>query len=343
MSVSTVVLSVAISIALGSIVAVSAWTIDDLLIERRDTQTVFSIALSYRDHMTSSRCTLPTTALALSSVRSTLTSAGQSHPTVDEESRWRMTFDGGSNRQAGRYRIQGGWVIEHRHVRHLRAACPGRGPYARIFRRCFRFEGLPLMQAIGGILLVALMFGVVILGTQWLRTQEDLNTSRRTVEGYVTLIEGLYAFRADNVSQWPASFTNMATYLPLLQIDSVDPMQAGANGDGGRYTLAIVGGNLTLTTTVHTESHAQAVVREFGSNGSYATVVGGFEITVAVPDPGGIALMRQTLLTDGTNRMHRPLWIQNVVSAGGSCSGTGMAVNASGSLMKCDGGTWQTH
>ena len=93
-------LSVAFSVALGGIIAVSAWAIDDVLDDRRDTQTVLSIALAYRDHMTASRCTLPSTALSLSAVRATLTSAGQSHAVVDEENTWRMTFDGGSNRQA---------------------------------------------------------------------------------------------------------------------------------------------------------------------------------------------------------------------------------------------------
>ena len=59
------------------------------------------------------------------------------------------------------------------------------------------------MQIFGGILLVAAMFVVVAFGSQWWRTTEEINESRRTVEGYLTLIEGLYAYRADNVSQWP--------------------------------------------------------------------------------------------------------------------------------------------
>lgn len=199
------------------------------------------------------------------------------------------------------------------------------------------------MQAIGGILLVAVLFTVVALGSQWARTHEQVDSARRTSEGYLTLIEGLYAFRADNVSQWPASFTNLTSYLPMLQIDSIDPMQAGANGEGGRYTLAISGGSLTLATTVSNERHARSVVRGFGTNGTYAAVTNGFEITVAVPDPGGIALMQQTLLTDGTNRMHRPLWFQDVVTSGTACSGTGVGFDASGNLMRCTGGTWQPH
>ena len=199
------------------------------------------------------------------------------------------------------------------------------------------------MQMFGGILLVAILFTVVALGSQYWRTAEDLDTSRRTAEGFLTLIEGLYAYRADNVSQWPTSFSNLTPYLALLRIDAVDPMQAGTNGEGGRYTLSIAGGNVTLSTTVGTASHAQAVIREFGSNGTYAAVSDGFQITLAVPAPGGITLMQQTLLTDGTNKMHRPLWLQNTVTTGDLCTTTGMALDATGDLMKCDGGIWQPH
>ncbi|MCY4128847.1 MAG: hypothetical protein OXG15_06345 [Gammaproteobacteria bacterium] len=100
MSVGSLTLAVAFSVALGSIVAVSAWLINDALDDRRDTQTIFSIALAYRDHMTTSRCTLPSTALSLSAVRALLTAAGQSHAVVEDESAWHMTFDGGVNRQS---------------------------------------------------------------------------------------------------------------------------------------------------------------------------------------------------------------------------------------------------
>ncbi|MCY3859258.1 MAG: hypothetical protein OXG25_10175 [Gammaproteobacteria bacterium] len=199
------------------------------------------------------------------------------------------------------------------------------------------------MQTFGGILLVGVLFTVVALGTHYWRTMEELDASRRTVEGYLTLIEGLYAYRAENVSRWPASFTDLTPYLPLLQIDSVDPMQAGSNGEGGRYTLAILGGNVALTTHVRTESHARSVTREFGARGSYAAVTDGFRITVAVPTPGGITLMRQTLLTDGTNKMQRPLWIATTVATGDSCTGAGFAVDTTGNLMRCHGGVWQAY
>ena len=199
------------------------------------------------------------------------------------------------------------------------------------------------MQMFGGVLLVAVLFALVAMGAQWWRTMEDLDASRRTVEGYLTLMEGLYAFRADNVSQWPTSFTGLTPYLPHLQIDSLNPMQAGNNGDGGRYALAQSGSNLTLTSTVTTETHARTVIREFGANGTYVPVADGFAITLAIPAPGGITLMQQTLLTDGTNKMQRPLWLSTTVSAGDPCSDTGMALNSSGSLMRCTGGAWQSH
>ena len=199
------------------------------------------------------------------------------------------------------------------------------------------------MQMFGGFLLVGVVFTVVALGTHYWRTTEELDASRRTVEGYLTLIEGLYAYRAENVSRWPNSFTDLTPYLPLLQINSVDPMQAGVNGEGGRYTLTISGGNVTLTTRVTTERHARSVTREFGANGGYAALTDGFEVTVAVPTPGGITLMQQTLLTDGTNKMHRPLWLATTVAAGDPCTGSGFAVDASGNLMRCNGGLWQAY
>ena len=199
------------------------------------------------------------------------------------------------------------------------------------------------MHAIGGVLLVALMFTFVSLGTQWLRTTEDLATARRTVEGYLTLIEGLYAYRADNVSVWPSSFSALTPYLPMLHIDAVDPTQAGANGEGSRYSLAIVGGSLTISTTVSTEQHARSVVREFGANGTYLAAADGYSITIAVPAPGGISLMQHTLLTDGTNKMQRPLWLEHTVSVGDQCSETGLALDGDGNLLRCHGGYWLNH
>ena len=99
MSIWSVTLTITLSIALTGIIAVSAWAIDDVLNDRRDVQQVRSMALAYRHHMTASRCTLPATALTLSAVRSTLTGAGQNHPSVEDETNWRMAFDGGNNRQ----------------------------------------------------------------------------------------------------------------------------------------------------------------------------------------------------------------------------------------------------
>ena len=100
MSIGSLTLSIAISIALVSVIAASAWVIDDELDDRRDLQTVLSIALAYRDHMTASRCTLTSTPLMLRGVRRTLTTAGQNPAFVGDESSWRLAFEGGSNRQS---------------------------------------------------------------------------------------------------------------------------------------------------------------------------------------------------------------------------------------------------
>ena len=115
MSIWSVTLTVALSIALTGIIAASAWAIDDALDDRRDVQHVRSIALAYRDHMTSIRCTLPTTPLTLVSVRASLITAGQHHSMVDEEANWRFAFDGGNNRQTAVtvFKVDGSSNIVH--------------------------------------------------------------------------------------------------------------------------------------------------------------------------------------------------------------------------------------
>lgn len=99
MSVGSLTLAVAITVSFGSIVLISVQTIHTEFERHVEVQRIFDIALEYRDQLASARCTLPTSALTLSSVRATLTSAGEIPPNIENESSWRMTFDGGTNGQ----------------------------------------------------------------------------------------------------------------------------------------------------------------------------------------------------------------------------------------------------
>ena len=92
-------LTIALSIALSGVIAVSAWAINNTLDERRDVQNVVKVALAYRDYMSASRCTVPTTPLTLGAARGALASAGKTFAAVEDETSWRMTFDGGNDRQ----------------------------------------------------------------------------------------------------------------------------------------------------------------------------------------------------------------------------------------------------
>ena len=118
-------LAVALSIALSGILVVSAWAIDDALNDRREAQNLQAIALAYRDLMTVSRCTLPGTALSLSAVRGSLTSAGQRFPVVENEANWRISFDGDTNRQASvtLFKVDGGSNVTRSHA--FRLPIPG--------------------------------------------------------------------------------------------------------------------------------------------------------------------------------------------------------------------------
>ena len=125
MSVWSVTLAVALSIALSGILVVSAWAIDNVLDDRREAQTLQAIALAYRDLMTDSRCSLPGTALSLSAVRGSLTSAEQRFPVVEDEANWRISFDGDTNRQASVtvFKTIGGSNITRSHT--FRLPMPG--------------------------------------------------------------------------------------------------------------------------------------------------------------------------------------------------------------------------
>lgn len=125
MSVWSVTLAVALSIALSGILVASAWAIDDALNERREVQNLQAIALAYRDLMTDSRCSLPGSALSLSAVRGSLTGAGQRVPAVEDEASWRLSFDGEKNRQSAvtMYKVDGGSNVTRSHT--FRLLIPG--------------------------------------------------------------------------------------------------------------------------------------------------------------------------------------------------------------------------
>ena len=198
------------------------------------------------------------------------------------------------------------------------------------------------MAAGSGLLAVALLAVMLAIAAEYMRDAQGQAEAARTAEGFATIIEGLYDYRTANVTTWPADFNDLTPHLPNLQIDSGDANQAGANGEGGRYTLATTGG-VRLTTTVSSERHARAVTREFGTNGSYGGSGSSWTITVGVPDPGSISVLEHTLLIDGTNKMVRPLWVGNEVTASAPCSDAGFGINSNGTLMACRGGTWASH
>lgn len=198
------------------------------------------------------------------------------------------------------------------------------------------------MAAGSSLLAVALLALMLALAAEWMRDAQAQAEAQRTAEGFTTLIEGLYAYRTNNVTSWPANFNELIAFLPNLNVDSGQPRLAGANGEGGRYTLNSVSG-VRLITTVSTERHARAVTREFGTNGSYSGSGSAWTITVGVPDPGSISVLAQTLLIDGSNKMARPLWVNNRVIASDPCTDDGFGINAAGDLMACRNGVWVSH
>ena len=196
------------------------------------------------------------------------------------------------------------------------------------------------MPTIGAIALVAAVAVVLLMSVEWQRVGEDTAAIDRTVKGFHALLEGAYAYRTQIPTQWPSDMNTLCSTVPSIN----QPTCGGINGEGRTYSLVINGSDLVLSTRVSDPSHSAAVAREFGASVAVTGPVGGlYTIELDVPDPGSISLMRQTLLTDGTNEMQEALWMSNTFTAGDTCSGGGLAVDSNGALLRCSGGTWTTH
>lgn len=196
------------------------------------------------------------------------------------------------------------------------------------------------MPTIGAIALVAAVAVVLLMTAEWQRAGEDSAGVDRTVQGFHALLEGAYAYRTQTPTQWPADVRTLCRTVPSLN----QPTCGGVNGEGRTYSLAINGSDLELTTQVGDARHGAAVQREFGAAVTVTGPVGGlYSIKLDVPDPGGISLMRQTLLTDGSNEMLDAIWMDNSLTAGDPCPGGGLGVDLNGALLRCSGGVWVTH
>lgn len=186
----------------------------------------------------------------------------------------------------------------------------------------------------------ALLFAMFLAAfSHWAHERAIRLSTIRTIDGFQILMEGTLGYRLENPGTWTDDFTLIDDIVPQLVVQ--DSRNGGVNGDGAPFQFDLTLGQLTIETTVVNESVARSVVYELGSAASYFTATDGYFIRVAVPTLEDIAALDPTLLTDGTHALHRSLWISSTNAQGGSCAGKGVAVNAQGELMSCDGGTWK--
>ena len=197
------------------------------------------------------------------------------------------------------------------------------------------------MSSLGAFALVIALVVGTLVAVQFARMQQDSDDYQQTIVGFESLVAGAYAFRTDNPTQWPSSLAALCTAVPSLDQNPC----GGSNGEGRPFTLTLTSGNLAFATEVEDETHALSVQRSFGSSATTSTLATGlFEINLSVPNPGGITLVRQTLLTDGSNDMQDALHFQSTSpTIGGTCSGLGLAPDTTGALLVCQGGTWQAY
>lgn len=193
------------------------------------------------------------------------------------------------------------------------------------------------------MILVGVVFFATLLFIQWREIQYRDEVARRTIDGFSTILEGIYAWRVSDwttVRPWPASYNDITSQVPNLQI--VDSLNAGANGYGNPYEMRRRGNSLFIATVVLDEITARTVHLEFPSNSAVRELTADrtWEIEVGVPEPGALSLVRSTILVDGSNELLSPLWVTNNVVTGSACTGNGMGIDNAGEVYVCLSSVW---
>ena len=195
------------------------------------------------------------------------------------------------------------------------------------------------MQILGGLFVLVLIASAMVLGQQWQTIRADIQSAEITVAGFQSLIEVLYGYRLDHPTQWPGNANDLSSYLPTNAIHSSTSL--GSNGEGLPYSLSVVGSNVQLRTQLTKDHVSQRVVQALGSRATRTTSANGYFVTVSVPPPGGVNLLRSSLLVDGSNKLDRPLWFRSNRVVNASCSGNGIATDSTGKVLTCQSGRWQ--
>ena len=196
------------------------------------------------------------------------------------------------------------------------------------------------MQVFAGLMALVFVASAVALGLQWQQTRADIESAEVTVTGFKSLIEVLYGYRLDHPTQWPSDISELSQYVAPGSIQTATSV--GINGEGSRYEMNIVGQNIELSTQLQSDTTSLRVLQTLGTQATRTALGSGYEIRLTVPPPGGVNLLLNSLLIDGSNKLDRPLWFSQPETVGEACVGRGIAVDSVGDLLRCGSGQWQS-
>lgn len=200
------------------------------------------------------------------------------------------------------------------------------------------------MPAISALLFVAVLWTAVAMSGDWLRQQSDRAEVNHLLSRIEAVIEAAYIYRGDT-HRWPVNSTELCSVMPnatvcrgffdavnvaspmSMVIDATDTLQlsirAISNRDLAQRLSRSLGKQATLTPDPTVNPNAsEYVVR--------------FDIAL----PSRLSLLEETLLTDGSNAMHKPLFFATTASPGDSCQLQALAVDVNGDLLHCANGIW---
>lgn len=200
------------------------------------------------------------------------------------------------------------------------------------------------MPAISALLFVAVVWAAVALSGDWLRQEAERAELNHLLSRIETVLEAAYMYRGDN-HRWPVNATELCSVFPTATV-----CRGFFNASSVAVPLSMaIDATDTLQLSVRAISSADLALRLARSLGKQAALIpdpavnpnaSEYVVRFDIALPTRLSLLEETLLTDGSNAMHKPLYFATTATQGDPCQLQALAVDVNGDLLHCVNGSW---
>ncbi|MYD42980.1 MAG: hypothetical protein F4W90_03705 [Gammaproteobacteria bacterium] len=200
------------------------------------------------------------------------------------------------------------------------------------------------MPALSALVFIAAFGAIVIWVGDWQRDQVGLAEQRYLTNRIEALVDAAFIYRGEHHA-WPddsaelcVAFVNPTQCVQFFDAtQDANPMTLSVNSTGS-LMLAVSGiENADLAKGLTRNLGAQATTSPDPVSSPNASE---YTVTLEIALPFRLSLLEETLLTDGSNAMNKPLMFATSHQIGGSCLGQGISVDSDGALLSCKQSRW---